>query len=120
MYPFMRFLTWVAVFNLLSRICNKINLTVLPCACCALIALLHLNFVCLLLECCMCVLYSLADFTLTRNKTDQEKYYTIPRNSEIGNVYKAVLQAKRPASTAGRFCPCNSCPYKVIKSPKAL
>ncbi|XP_071172980.1 protein MTSS 1-like isoform X8 [Mytilus edulis] len=41
------------------------------------------------------------DFTLTRNKTDQEKYYTIPRNSEIGNVYKAVLQAKRPASTAG-------------------
>lgn len=41
------------------------------------------------------------DFVLSRNKTDQEKYYTIPRNSEIGNVYKAVLQAKRPASTAG-------------------
>lgn len=68
----------------------------------------------------MCVLYSLADFTLTRNKTDQEKYYTIPRNSEIGNVYKAVLQAKRPASTAGRFCPCSSCLNKVMKSPKTL
>lgn len=43
------------------------------------------------------------DFHLNRERYDlvNEKYYTIPRNSEIGNVYKAVLQAKRPASTAG-------------------
>ncbi|XP_052062927.1 protein MTSS 2-like isoform X3 [Mytilus californianus] len=41
------------------------------------------------------------DFVLSRAKAEQEKYYTIPRNSEIGNVYKAVLQSKRPASTAG-------------------
>ncbi|XP_078337588.1 uncharacterized protein LOC111134024 isoform X2 [Crassostrea virginica] len=30
-----------------------------------------------------------------------EKYFTIPRNSEIGNMFRAEMQAKRPASTAG-------------------
>ncbi|KAK3086144.1 hypothetical protein FSP39_014225 [Pinctada imbricata] len=43
------------------------------------------------------------DFDLSNQEcmNDSEKYYTIPRNSEIGTMYKAVLQAKRPASTAG-------------------
>jgi len=55
--------------------------------------------------CCMSLLWSLTEFELSRERytSEQEKYYTIPRNSEIGNVYKAVLQAKRPASTAGRL-----------------
>ena len=46
---------------------------------------------------------AIGEFELNRERciSEQEKYYTIPRNSEIGNVYKAVLQAKRPASTAG-------------------
>lgn len=44
-----------------------------------------------------------SDIELTREQTAKEKYFTIPRNSEIGNAFKAVLQSKRPASTAGMF-----------------
>lgn len=60
--------------------------------------------------CCMFLLCSLTEFELNRERciSEQEKYYTIPRNSEIGNVYKAVLQANRPASTAGRLIKCHS------------
>ncbi|XP_064599355.1 protein MTSS 1-like isoform X2 [Liolophura sinensis] len=32
---------------------------------------------------------------------DREKYFTIPRNSEFLRAYKATLEARRPASTAG-------------------
>ncbi|XP_056003566.1 protein MTSS 1-like isoform X18 [Ostrea edulis] len=41
------------------------------------------------------------DHNTTECISANEKYFTIPRNSEIGNMFRAEMQAKRPASTAG-------------------
>ncbi|XP_061189761.1 protein MTSS 2-like isoform X3 [Saccostrea echinata] len=41
------------------------------------------------------------DHNTTECISGNEKYFTIPRNSEIGNMFRAEMQAKRPASTAG-------------------
>ncbi|KAJ8303508.1 hypothetical protein KUTeg_019904 [Tegillarca granosa] len=50
---------------------------------------------------CVNSLFADYDFCSTEYSSQHEKYFTIPRNSEIGNAYRAVFQAKRPASTAG-------------------
>ncbi|KAK3603931.1 hypothetical protein CHS0354_042942 [Potamilus streckersoni] len=44
------------------------------------------------------------DYDMTHTASyvrEQEKYNTIPRNSQISQMYRTAFQAKRPASTAG-------------------
>ena len=49
---------------------------------------------------CMCA--CLPDCAMLE-QSESEKYYTIPRSGEASAAYKAALQPRRPASTAGGF-----------------